>query len=75
MGWITSLLIFIVQEDSAVKKCQPRECFERMYKRVEDQATLGPGAQLGGAPPSLIKGGHAPPLRSLAPPVGGGGKK
>ena len=38
------------------------------------------GAQLGGVrgpgpPPSLIKGGHAPPLRSLAPPVGGGGKK
>ena len=25
-----------------------------------------------GAPPSLIKGGHAPSLRTLAPPVGGG---
>jgi len=36
------------------------------------------GAQLGGggeAPPSLIKGEYTSPLRRLATPVGGGGKK
>ena len=32
------------------------------------RATRG-GGQGGQAPPSLIKGGHAPPLRSLAPPL------
>ena len=41
------------------------------YKYAGAQLEGGQGGQ---APPSLIKGGHAPPLRSLAPPCRGGKK-
>jgi len=30
-------------KNSAVKKCQPRKCFEHMFGRVENQAAIGPG--------------------------------
>ena len=40
VGRITSHLIYILLKDSPVNICQPLECFERIFKRVENRELL-----------------------------------
>ena len=67
---VREILRYCISVESLNVQYNGPEGRTQINNRITRRATRGGGQ----APPSLIKGGHAPPLRSLAPPLWGGAR-